>query len=72
MASQLPSAVDNKATEKRVLQAARARFGRSRKLELVAFFEHGHWWLKVDGDEVDRAVIYDVVDTSDGFDFEQV
>lgn len=72
MKTHLPSTVDNAATEKRVLRAARDRFGRSRKLELTAFFEHGHWWIKTDGDDEDRAKFYNVVDTSDGFDFEPV
>lgn len=56
--------------EKRILKAARAKFGRN---NLVAIFEHGQWWIehKITGAQ------WSVCDgiglgTRDGFDFEQV
>lgn len=61
------------ATRRRMMRAARARFGRRAVLRPV--FEHGQWWLSVDvgGEEQ----LYSVVDavggrSIDGFDFEEL
>lgn len=38
-----------------------------------AVFEHGHWWISVDPDTADTyglCTTYNVVDTSNGFDYE--
>ena len=57
--------------ERRVLRAARAILGRRRPL--IAFFEHGQWWVE----DRNSGGQWSVVDASggrsvDGFDFEEV
>lgn len=64
----LPSTIDAPHIRKRIESAAKKAFPRQAR-ELV--YEHGHWWITVDG------AIYDVVDAEggrsiDGFDFEEV
>lgn len=67
----LPSTVQSRVVEQRVMSAARAQFGRDTKSRtVIAFYENGHWWVKVNTDEA--TMCFDVVDTNSGFDFEQV
>jgi len=79
----LPSTIDSPEIDKRIEAAAALRFPDAEKRE--TFFEHGHWWCRVDygkaGNEArtgdDQDVTYDVVDAEggesiDGFDFEEV
>ena len=65
----LPSCDSSKTTEKRVLLAACKHF--HKRTGITAFFEHGHWWVRV------GCHTYDVVDAEgpgivNGFDFEGV
>lgn len=55
--------------EAEVKEAADIHFGTDKARPV---YEHGHWWVIVDDPEEDREVIYDVVDTQQGFDFERV
>jgi len=64
----------NKA-EQAVLKAARAKFGRRKSLHIRPVFEHGHWWIIVDDHDKDvdeGQATFDVVNTNNGLDFEQV
>lgn len=71
----LPSETNTPKVEKQITKAARAEFGR-KKFNL--FFEHGHWWCRVeDFEEEGEDTTFDVVDASPGkggtqFDFEKV
>ena len=61
-------------SERRILSAARARLYRPRSRQpLLAFFEHGQWWVE----NRDTGAQWSVVDAEggqsvDGFDFENV
>jgi len=71
---QFPSTVDTVKTRRAIIRAARERwpYQASRKLHLFPHFEHGHWWLIVrPGDDGDDRT-FNVVDTTTGFDFEEV
>jgi hypothetical protein len=65
MTSALRSEQNKPAVEREVLKAARAILGRR---NLVAIFEHGHWWVE----HTPSGAQWDAVDTDRGFDFEQV
>lgn len=75
---ELPSQRNTHTVKNLILKAARVRF-KTRK-GLHAFFEHGHWWLRVqkfDRHGVEDVETYDVVDAEGpgsiyGFDFEEV
>jgi len=57
----LPTATN----ERRILAAARQKLGRR---NLIAFYEHGQWWVE----SPKTFAQWSVVETSDGFDFEEV
>lgn len=60
--------------KKRILAAAHKHF--HKRKGITAFFEHGHWWVRVDYyPKCDRIATYDVVDAEgfgavNGFGFE--
>jgi len=65
----LPSCENCETMKKRILSAARKYF--HKRAGITAFFEHGHWWLRV------GCRTYDVVDAGggdsiNGFDFEEI
>lgn len=70
--SKLLTEQNTRKVERLVRTAAAAKFGRGKSRP---WFEHGQWWVIVDGAETDE--IYSVVDSSPsiantGLDFEQV
>jgi len=73
MADNLPSTQNTDKIQERILKAAREKF--NQRKGLYTFFEHGHWWIKVEVQYTERT--FDVVDaegcgTIDGFDFELI
>lgn len=78
----LLSTIDSPAIDKRIQAAAKAYFPKAERID--TFFEHGHWWARVEmgSDRANElafgredAPTFDVVDAEggrsiDGFDFE--
>ena len=62
----LPSTVDNAKTEREIKSAFRDQFGMGNRIQTN--FEHGQWWVT----DLDTGAQWSVVDSSDGFDFEEV
>jgi hypothetical protein len=77
MKNNLPSTANTPAIYKRIMTAARKYFHKRNGIE--AFFEHGHWWMRIqdDTEETNGFRTYDAVDAEggnsvNGFDFEEV
>jgi hypothetical protein len=72
----LPSERDTTTMKTKVLAAAHKHF--KKRKGITAFFEHGHWWVRVDYyPKRDEIQTFDVVDAEghgsiDGFGFEEV
>jgi hypothetical protein len=69
----LPSTINAPTIEAKILTAARKKFGQRKGL--IAFYDHGHWWLHRGTKDYNYS--YDVVDAEGygsigGFDFELI
>jgi hypothetical protein len=60
------SSTDNAKTEREIKSAFRDQFGMGNRIQTN--FEHGQWWIT----DLDTGAQWSVVDSSDGFDFEEV
>lgn len=73
----LPSTVNTPETEREVLEAFRVSGLVEDDEPIEAFYEHGHWWTRIAAGEYERGGdyperTYSVIDTHDGFDFEEI